>query len=101
MTTFMMVTRLNSGGVGSPRELEDLEKQVMASIRKECPDVEWVSSYAALGPYDYVDIFRADEVETATRVTTLMRTVGHAHAEVWPLTEWSRFKEMVHQLPQG
>jgi ribosomal protein S25 len=34
--------------VRSPKALEELERQVMERVRKECPDVEWVSSYAIL-----------------------------------------------------
>lgn len=98
MNTFIMVTRLSSEAVSSPGSLEKLEKQAVKRIGKECPSVEWLGSYAALGPYDYVDIFRADDIETATKVATLIRTCGHAHSEVWPVIEWARFKELVHGL---
>lgn len=52
-----------------------------------------------LGPYDYLDIFEAPEIETAMKVSTLVRTFGHAHTEVWAATEWQRFKELVRALP--
>jgi hypothetical protein len=90
MDTFIMVTRLDAEAASSPHALEQLEKKAMNRIRKECPSIEW--------PYDYVDIFRADGIETATKVSTLIRTLGHAHSEIWPATEWARFKELVHGL---
>ena len=99
MQTFMLLTRLAHGSLRSPETLEKLEKQVMAQIDQECPAVEWVGNYAVLGPYDYVDIFRAPDVETAAKVSTLIRTFGHAHTEIWPATEWARFKEIVRELP--
>jgi uncharacterized protein with GYD domain len=99
MTMFIMLTRLNEGSASSPQDLEALEKNVMGRINAQCPDVEWISSFAALGPYDYLDIFRADGVDTATKVSALMRTFGHAHTEVWPATEWPRFKELMRRLP--
>ena len=40
-------------------------------------NVEWVSSYAILGPYDYLDVFRAPNVDAACKVSTLVRS-GYA-----------------------
>jgi hypothetical protein len=31
----------------------------MKRVREECPDIEWLNSYAMLGLYDYLDIFIA------------------------------------------
>ena len=99
MLTFVMLTRLEPGSLSSPQSLEELERQAMQRIRSECPTVEWLSNYAILGPWDYLDIFRAPDIETAMKVATLIRTFGHAHTEVWTGTEWERFKEMVRHLP--
>lgn len=98
MLAFVMLTRLSPDAARSPRALEDLERQAMERVRKDCPSVEWVSSYAILGPCDYLDIFRAPDIETATKVSTLIRTFGHAQTEIWTATEWERFKEIVREL---
>ncbi|MGF1613132.1 MAG: GYD domain-containing protein [Gammaproteobacteria bacterium] len=101
MLTFVMVTRLASGALRSPRSLEDLENRVMARIRSECPNIEWLGNYAILGPWDYLDVFRAPDIDTATKVSTLIRTFGHAHTELWTATEWKHFKEIIRELPAG
>lgn len=98
MLTFIMLTRLSPEAVRSPKALEQLERQAMERVRKECPDVEWISSYATLGPYDYLDVFRAKDVDTASKVSMLIRTLGHAYTEIWTATEWDRFKELVRTL---
>jgi uncharacterized protein with GYD domain len=100
MTTFILLTRLSPEAVQSPHAIEILERKAMQAVRAECPQVEWLHSYAILGPYDYLDIFRAPDVETATRVATLIRIAGHAHTEVWAATEWAKFKEIVRMLPE-
>lgn len=101
MTTFIMLTRVTADAARSPQALEDLEKLVMAQIRSQCPDVEWVHNYAVLGTFDYLDIFTAPDLESATKVATLVRTYGCATAEIWPATEWGKFKEMIRNMPRA
>ena len=99
MTTFVMMTRLATEALKSPQSLETLERSVMERIRSECPEVKWVHNYAILGPWDYLDIFEAPKIEAAAKVSTLIRTYGHAHTELWSAIDWARFKEIVRRLP--
>lgn len=98
MQTFAMLTRLSPDAIRDPSALHTLEQQAVKRIEQECPGVEWVHSFAVLGPCDYLDIFRAPDSETAAKVSVLIRTFGHASTEVWGLTEWDRFKELVRGL---
>ncbi len=101
MATFIMLTRLSAEAASSPASLENLENQVMKKVRAECPEVKWLHSYAILGPYDYLDIFEAADIETATKVSTLVRIYGHATSEVWAATDWGRFKQLIHEMPHA
>jgi uncharacterized protein with GYD domain len=101
MPTFIMLTRLSAAAIESPQSFEEMERRAMERIRSECPQVEWVHNFAVLGPYDYVDVFRAPDIEEAFKVATLIRTFGHAHTEVWTATEWAKYKDMVRELPGG
>ena len=56
MPTFIMLTRLNPDAVRSPQGLEQLERDAMKRVREECPNVEWLNSYAVLGPCDYLHL---------------------------------------------
>ena len=100
MPIFIMLTRLNPGAVDLPVEFEKLERKVMKRVREDCPDVRWISSYAVLGPYDYLDVFEANDLETVARLSTLIRTFGHAQTEIWGAIEWERFKELISALPR-
>jgi uncharacterized protein with GYD domain len=101
METFVMLTRVSADVARSPRVLEELEQRAMERVRSECPAVRWTHSLALLGPYEYLDIFTAPDVQTATKVATLIRTYGRAHAEVWPAVEWQTFKTMLKDLPHA
>ena len=99
MATFIMLTRLAHGALRSPEQLETLEKNVVKRIEEELGKaVTWRANYAVLGAYDYLDIFEAADIETAMKVSTIVRTFGHAHTEIWPATEWQRFKEIIRGL---
>lgn len=99
MQTFVMLTRLAHGALNTPANLRTLEKQVMERIRSECPEVRWLGNYAILGPYDYLDIFDAPDMATAAKVSTIVRTYGHANTEIWGALPWQKFKDMIRHLP--
>jgi len=101
MPTFVMLTRVAPEVLRTPHSLEELEKRAAEAIQTQCPEVKWVSNYAVLGPYDYVDIFEAPDNETAAKVSTLIRTQGRAHSEIWPATDWKKFKAMLQSMPKG
>ena len=98
MQTFIMLTRLEPGAMRSSQSLEDLERKAMDGVRKSCSDVKWLGSYAVVGPYDYVDIFQTPNIDTASKVSALVRTHGHTRTEIWAATEWAHFKEVVRSL---
>jgi hypothetical protein len=39
------------------------------------------------------------DMATAAKVSTIVRTFGHAHTEIWPAIEWQSFKEVIRHLP--
>lgn len=98
MPTYAMLTRLSPEALARPESVIDLNRQVEDRIKQECPGVRWLANYAVLGPCDYLDIFEAPDVETATKVALLVRSFGHATTETWLITPWERFVDLAKGL---
>jgi len=99
MATFLLLTRLSPQSLHQPKSFTTLAHHVTEQLHAHCPDVKWLSSYALLGPWDYLDVIDAPDVEAATRVSVLVRSYGQAHTEVWPAMPWPAFKDLLRQLP--
>jgi uncharacterized protein with GYD domain len=90
-TTYVMLTRLSPGALTSPGAVDDLNRHVRERVQEACPEVRWLSNFAVSGPYDYLDVFEAPDGDTATKVSLLVRSIGHATTETWVATPWERF----------
>ena len=51
-----------------------------------------------LGQYDFLDVFSAPDMETALRVSALMRTLGRSHSEVWPAIPRKEFRAIIESI---
>ncbi len=98
MATYVLLTKLSTEASRRPRDLEDLNRQVTQKIHETVPDVKWVSNYAVMGPYDYLDVFEAPDDRTASKVSMIVRSFGHATTETWGATPWEQFVKMVREM---
>lgn len=98
MGTYMLLTRLSPEALNRPGAVVDLNRKVEQKIRQECPGVKWLANYAVLGPCDYLDVFEAPDIDSATKVALLIRSFGHATTETWVATPWDRFLGLAQSL---
>jgi uncharacterized protein with GYD domain len=98
MPTYGMLTRLSPEALARPESVVELNRQVEDRIKRECPGVRRLANYAVLGPYAYLDIFEAPDVDTATKVSLLVRSFGHATTETWVVMPWERFMDLATGL---
>ncbi len=98
MSTYMLLTKLSPDAIKEPKTYEELGRKVTDKIHRDCPQVHWTASYTTLGPYDYVDIFEAPDDASATRVSLIVRSFGHATTETWLATPYERFIELAREV---
>jgi uncharacterized protein with GYD domain len=101
MPTYILLTQFNADAIIDPQEMANLDKMVKKRVCVECTGVEWLDSYILLGRYDALDIFRASDNQTASKVAVIIRSFGHATTEVLPATSWSDFADALGDLGSG
>jgi uncharacterized protein with GYD domain len=91
MATFAMLSRLSPDAFRDPKEFKKLADDVSARIKKECPEIKWLHSFATLGRFDIVDIVEAPDVEQVEKAAMIIRAYGHATTETLLATPWKEF----------
>lgn len=88
MATYIILSTFAEDGLDEPFDLVDRAEQVSRRIENDCPDVEWIDSYATMGRYDVVDIVRTDEPVQVEQAAMIIRSTGHAVTETLTAVPW-------------
>ncbi len=100
MPTFVLMTRMSSGGLHDAGQRKSMGERWLHKVKESCPQVKWLSHYAILGPYDFMDIYEAPDVETAHKVSLISRASGALYAESWQAMPYDGFLKILGQLSQ-
>lgn len=98
MPTYVLLSHFIPDAIVDPPEIVNLDALVKRRVRAECNSVEWLDSYVLLGRYDALDLFRAPDNETASKVAMVVRSFGHVTTEVLPATAWQDFAKSVESF---
>jgi uncharacterized protein with GYD domain len=98
MPVFVLMTKLAPEALHDARGRRAMGKEWLKKVHAACPEVEWLSHYALLGPYDFMDIYDAPDVETAHRVSLISRAEGALSAESWQALPYDNFLRLMEQI---
>lgn len=98
MPTFVLMTKLASQAMHDPGARRAMGKEWLAKVKECCPQVEWKAHYAILGPYDFMDIYEAPDVETAHKVSIISRAEGALAAESWQAVAYDEFLKLLESV---
>lgn len=83
---------------GRSRTLEGLdERHRRAVARAEDAGARVLASYALLGPYDYLTLLEAPDIETVARVLIRESARGNVHYEIHPALPMDQFARLVSE----
>ena len=98
MAVYVLMTKLAPEAVHDAPGRRAMGKEWLKKVQASCPEVKWISHYAILGPYDFMDIYEAPDVETAHRVSMISRAEGAITVESWQALPYDRFLELLAQV---
>jgi len=95
MSTFVLMTKLSPDTMHDARGRRAMGKEWLKKVKARCPAVNWIAHYAILGPYDFMDIYEAPDVETAHKVSIISRVEGAMAAESWQALPYDQFLQLL------
>jgi uncharacterized protein with GYD domain len=98
MQTFVLMTKLAPEMSKQVKDQEKLGRVWLEQVKEKCPEVNFVSHYALLGPYDFLDIYEAPDEETAAKVSLISLQSGAFLAESWVAIPYKRFVELAEEI---
>ncbi len=98
MPIFVLMTRLAAESIHDAAGRRAMGKEWLAKVKTACPQVKFLAHYAILGPYDFMDIYEAPDIETAHRVSLISRAEGAVSAESWQALPYDRFLALLEEV---
>ena len=98
MPNFVLMTRLAPETVQDAGGRRAMSKEWIKKVHTQCPEVKFLHHFALLGPYDFMDIYEAPDIETAQRVSLISRAAGALSAESWPALPYDRFLGLLEEV---
>jgi uncharacterized protein with GYD domain len=98
MPTFVLMTKLSPQMSQKMTERASVGREWLTKVREKCPSVKFITHYALLGPYDFLDIYEAADEEEAAKVSMISLAFGADKAESWMAIPYQRFLDLTRQL---
>jgi uncharacterized protein with GYD domain len=77
------------------KDRAEIGRSWLDQVKEKCPEVKFISHYALLGEFDFLDIYEAPDEETAAKVSIISQANGAFLAQSLPAIPYKRFLELV------
>ena len=98
MQTYILLTKLAPEMSKKMKERAALGHSWLDQVKEKCPEVKFLSHYAILGQYDFIDIYEAPDHETAANVSMISQANGAFHAESLTAIPYKSFLELTKEI---
>ena len=98
MQTYILLTKLSPKVTKKMKDRTKIGHSWLDQVKEKCPEVKFISHYAILGQYDFIDVYEAPDTETAAKVSMISQANGASQAESLPAILYKDFLELVKEI---
>jgi uncharacterized protein with GYD domain len=98
MKTFILLTKLSPDVTKHLKDRAQIGSSWLDKVKEKCPEVKFISHYALLGQYDFLDIYEAPDEEVAAKVSMISLASGAIEAQSLIAIPYKRYLDLISQL---
>ena len=98
MQTYILMTKLSPEVCKQIKDRAKLGRNWLDQVKKKCPKVKFISHYALLGDFDFLDIYEAPSEETAAKVSMISLSNGAFQAKSLLAIPYKRFVKLAEEI---
>lgn len=98
MQTYILLTKLSPELSRQVKDRAVLGRSWLDQVKEKCPEVNFISHYALLGEYDFIDIYEAPDEETAAKVSMISLSNGAFQAQSLIAIPYKRFLDLTAEI---
>lgn len=98
MQTYILLTKLSTDLSKQMKDRASIGRSWLEQVKEKCPEVKFVSHYALLGQYDFLDIYEAPDEETAAKVSMISQANGALQSQSLSAIPYKRFLDLVKEI---
>jgi len=98
MQTFILLTKLTPEITKRIKERSEIGETWLEMVKNKCPEIRFLSHFALLGQYDFLDIYEAPDVKSAAKLSMISKANGALQAESLPAIPYKDFLELVSEV---
>lgn len=98
MKTFILLTKLAPDISRQMKDRDKLGRNWLELVKAKCPEVKFISHYALLGRYDFLDIYEAPDEESAAKVSMISLANGAFQAETIIAIPYKQFLGLTKEI---
>ena len=98
MATYILLTKLSPALSQQMKERAELGRTWLDQVKKTCPEVKFISHYALLGQFDFLDIYEAPDELTAAKVSIISQANGAFQAQSLPAIPYKQYLDLIGEI---